>query len=205
MQPTPTPDSSVNHDDDIGFFPNFMRPMVNRVARVKATVHTKLLVGFFTIALLLLGMGIVSIAVLNRVDNQVQTLTTLHEQTDDARQMIYAVTAQSHFRAMAIVTEDPGWNDKIGVAKANFEADMNEIRSYDLPRSGAVMDELGATNARFALASTAVTDLYAGRDLDAALDLHIESEHEISHELEDTLNLFIADSVDSVVDETEAF
>ena len=100
MQPTPTRDArEVAEEADLGPFPNFLRPLVDRVARVKATVHVKLLVGFLTIAMLLLGLGVLSILVLNRVNNQVETLTTLNAQADNARQMIYGVTAQSHFRA----------------------------------------------------------------------------------------------------------
>jgi predicted PurR-regulated permease PerM len=74
---------------DIGPLPAFMRPLVDRVARVRATVHTKLLAGFLLIALLLLSMGVLSVAVLARINGQVETLTTLNEQTNRAQQMIY--------------------------------------------------------------------------------------------------------------------
>ncbi|MEE9472532.1 MAG: adenylate/guanylate cyclase domain-containing protein [Acidimicrobiia bacterium] len=206
MQPTPTLDTrAVAEESDLGPFPNFLRPLVDRVARVKATVHIKLLVGFLTIAVLLLGLGVLSILVLNRVNSQVETLTTLNAQADNARQMIYGVTAQSHFRAMALVTESPTWNDKILVAKDKFVADLNEIRSDGFEANDTAMGELSTINSRFELASNDVTALYNTGDLDAALRLHIDSEHAISHDLEDTLNVFIADSADRVADQTNAF
>jgi hypothetical protein len=192
MQATPTLDAQeVAEEADLGPFPNFLRPLVDRVARVKATVHIKLLVGFLTIAMLLLGLGVLSILVLNRVNNQVETLTTLHAQTDNARQMIYGVTAQSHFRAMALVTESPTWNDKILVAKDKFATDLSEIRSDGFEASDTTMGKLSTLNSRFELASSEVTAVYDTGDLDAALGLHIDSEHAISHDLEDTLNVFI--------------
>jgi len=190
---------------DLGPFPGFLRPLVDRVARVQATVHTKLLVGFFLIAMLLLGLGVLSILVLNRVNSQVETLTILNSQTDNARQMIYGVTAQSHFRAMALVTEDPSWNDKIAVAKDDFVVDLAEIRGYGLEEATGAAAALQEADSRFALASNDVTNLYNAGNLNAALDLHISSEHEISHELEDTLNVLIAESAARVVEETEAF
>ena len=206
MEPTNQSHARTSDEElDLGPLPNFLRPLVDRVARVRATVHVKLLVRFFTIALLLLGLGVLSISVLNRVNDQVQTLTELHAQTDTARQMIYGVTAQSHFRAMALVTEEPSWNDKISVAKGNFVADLGNIDRDGFEGNDAVLDALGATNSRFELASSAVDDLYDGGDLIAALGLHIDTEHEISHELEDTLKVFIADSADRVVQETDAF
>jgi class 3 adenylate cyclase len=197
--------TAAAHETDFGLFPSFLRPLVDRVARVKATVHTKLLIGFFTIALLLLGLGVLSILVLSRVNSQVHTLTELHAQADSARQMIYGVTAQSHFRAMALVTEDPRWNGKISVAKGDFVEDLGDIRSYGFEENATVLDELSATDARFGQASNAVEALYTEGDLTAALNLHIRSEHEISHELEDALNIFIAESADRVDQETASF
>ena len=162
MQTTPTLDArGAAEEGDLGPFPNFLRPLVDRVARVKATVHIKLLVGFLTIAVLLLGLGVLSILVLNRVNNQVETLTTLNAQADNARQMIYGVTAQSHFRAMALVTESPTWNDKILVAKDKFVADLSEIRSDGFEATDAAMGELSSTNSRFDLASNDVTALFS--------------------------------------------
>ena len=65
---------------ELGPLPGFLRPFVDWVARVNATVHTKLLAGFLVIALLLLAMGVMSVAVLNRVNHQVDTLTALNAQ-----------------------------------------------------------------------------------------------------------------------------
>ena len=39
------------------------RPVVDAVARIRLSVHQKLLTGFLTIALLLVGMGVLSLVV----------------------------------------------------------------------------------------------------------------------------------------------
>ena len=105
--------------------PRFLGPFVDAVARVKATVHHKLLAGFLVIALLLLSMGVVCVVVLERIDSQVVRLTLLSNQVNQAREMIYEVTAQSHYRAMALLTDptDPYWTDKIYAAKAEFDTE----------------------------------------------------------------------------------
>ncbi len=54
-------------------------PLVNAVARVRASVHTKLLMGFLVGALLLLGMAVLSLVVINRMDQRVDALTRLQE------------------------------------------------------------------------------------------------------------------------------
>ena len=43
---------------DLGPLPSFLRPFVDWVASIHATVHMKLLTGFLVIAVLLLSMGL---------------------------------------------------------------------------------------------------------------------------------------------------
>ncbi|MBA3691353.1 MAG: HAMP domain-containing protein [Actinobacteria bacterium] len=190
---------------ELGPLPGFLRPFVDRVARVNATVHAKLLAGFLVIAVLLMAMGLLSVAVLNRVNDQVDSLTALNEQTGLARQMIYTVTAQMHYRAMSLLmTEDAMWNDEISSANGDFERYLAEIRAYPEPNRTGFFQRLDDTNATFAASSAEVTALTVAGKVDEALAVH-EQEHEISHQLEDSLNVLIADSERRVVAETAAF
>jgi hypothetical protein len=54
----PEPDAPALPEKELGPLPRVLRPLVDGVARMPATVHTKLLGGFLTIALLLLLMGL---------------------------------------------------------------------------------------------------------------------------------------------------
>lgn len=180
-------------------------PFVDWVARRKASVHVKLLTGFMLIAVLLVGLGLFSIAVLNRVDKQVETLTALHDQTDLAQEMIYGVTAQSHFRAMALITEVDSWDAKIWVAKVGFVERLATVRTSSIPPQPALFDAIDAENSRFEGESLKVSERYYANDLERALDLHIQVEHETSHELEDQLNGFIASSHETADDVAVAF
>jgi signal transduction histidine kinase/HAMP domain-containing protein len=56
------------------------------VARVPATVHTKLLVGFLVIAVLLIALGAVGLQVLSRVNRQAEDLVRRHERIAAYRQ-----------------------------------------------------------------------------------------------------------------------
>ena len=79
------------------------------------------------------------------------------------------------------------------------------IRSYSVPARNEFFDGITAVDARFDQSSQDVTDLYNQGDLEAALRLHIDEEHDVSHELEDSLNELIAESAEAVVDETASF
>jgi class 3 adenylate cyclase/HAMP domain-containing protein len=202
--PMVTPDV---YRDDLGPLPGFFRPLVDGVARIRATVHTKLLVGFLLIAALLMALGGLSMFVLARINHQIDTLTTLNRQTDDARQMIYDVTAQSHYRAMQLVTGDPEgeYVGKLEASKRDFASLLSTVRSYALSEPPGFFQGLEATNEEFNASSAQVTALFNEGHVDQALNLHIDSEHKLSHMLEDPLNAFIDKSQQAVAAETDAF
>ena len=191
---------------DLGPLPGLLRPFVDRVARVRATVHTKLLAGFLLIALLLLSMGVMSVAVLSRINDQVETLTALNEQTNRARDMIYKVTAQSHYRAMALLeSEDPTWTGKIYRAKSEFATDLADIRAHSIPPQPSLFEGLETTSDEYDTWSDEVTKLFYAHRLGDALDMHISKEHTKSHELETPLNTLISASQLLSVAETDTF
>ncbi len=195
----------MSEGSEIGPLPWFVRPLVDRVARINATVHTKLLAGFLVIAVLLLAMGIVSIVVLNRINQQVARLTLLSDQVAQAQTMIYEVTAQSHYRAMALLTHDPSWTEKIYLAKNDFDANLGKIRTYAIPSQPEFFDGLAHDNEVFRAWSDRVTQLYDDHRVRTALLLHIEQEHTQSHVLEDKLKVLIADSQTLFAAETSSF
>ena len=182
-----------------------LRPFVDWDERRQVSVHVKLLSGFLLIAVLLLSLGIFSIGVLNSVDRRVETLTALHDQADLSRDMIYAVTAQSHFRAMALITEIDSWDEKIYVAKDGFTANLATLREISIPSRPEFFDQLEAVNSRFEAESLVVSDMYYAGDLEGALDVHIQVEHETSHDLENLLNGVIAESDQAALIEQNSF
>jgi hypothetical protein len=97
MSTTADRELSTPDPEDLGPLPRFLGPFIDAVARVRTTVHRKLLAGFLLIALLLLSMGVVCVIVLEQIDGQVVRLTALSDQVSQAREMIYEVTAQSHY------------------------------------------------------------------------------------------------------------
>jgi class 3 adenylate cyclase/CHASE3 domain sensor protein len=193
------PDALTLPEPDPDRLPPLIRPAVDFIARIRATVHTKLLAAFLVIAVMLVAMGVVSILVIGRMNDQANQLIELQQLNDLSRQGIYGVTAQSHFRAMALITQVDSWNDKIEAAKTEFAKDLDAIEAIGGPGVQASVDRMRTIDERFAEAGAEVLALYGAGDLDRALDLHISAEHEISHELEDELNVLI----DSFVQRTD--
>ena len=200
--------------------PGPFQPLVNFVARINAGVFVKLLSGFLVGALLLLGMGILSLVVIARMSQRVNELNLLQEEVDRARQMIYAVTAQSHFRAMALVCEfvptppsvssddctpDPPWNDRIARSKIAFLNDLDQVDKMSPAVKDTFISDVREANNRLAGSSDDVLALYQAGDIEDALDLHIAEEHEVSHQLEQAMTRLIEEAQQDTSDATAAF
>jgi class 3 adenylate cyclase/CHASE3 domain sensor protein len=186
-----SPEVMTLPEPDPDRLPPLIRPAVDFIARIRATVHTKLLAAFLLIAVLLLLMGVMSIAVIRQMNHRAKDLVELHRLSDLARQEIYDVTAQSHFRAMALITKDASYNDKIAAAKEAFTQNLASIEAIGGPGVQASVDRLRAIDRRYAAKSAQVLALYQAGEFRQAEDLHIEAEHPISHELEDQLTSLI--------------
>jgi signal transduction histidine kinase len=172
-----------------------LHPLVNFVARIRASVHTKLLGGFLIGALLLLGMAVLSLVVINRMGQQVEELARLQDNMDRACRMEYLITAQSHFRAMALLTKLDFYNDDIALAKTEFLEHLDQVESTGQLKDAEFFQQVREANNRFAASSARVLDLYQAGRIDEALALHIEQEHEVSHEIEDAIRELQADAI----------
>ena len=138
-------------------------------------------------------MGVTSILVIRQMNERAHDQIMLRDQSDLARQAIYLVTSQSHYRAMALTTFDDTWNDKIAIAKATFTVDLDAIAKIGGAGVLESVERMRAIDERYATAGAEVLSLYQSGEYDRALDLHLSAEHEISHEIEDELNRLIAD------------
>jgi class 3 adenylate cyclase/CHASE3 domain sensor protein len=172
-----------------------LQPLVDVVAGIRASVHLKLLSGFLAGALLLLGMGVLSLVVLDRMSQRVEDLARLQEKLDRSRQMEYLVTAQSHYRAMALLTRDDSNNDKIAQAKRAFLEHLNAVERLSPPEQGDFFVRVREANDRFTASSNRVLGLYTAGNLDEAMRLHLLEEHPISHELEAAMLRLNTDAV----------
>jgi len=168
------------------------QPLVNLVAATPASVHTKLLAGFLATAVLLVAMAGFSVVIIERINQRSQEISRLQEKIDDTRQMLYAVTAQSHYRAMAFLTKDNTFNDKVTAQKAEFSRLLAAVETLSGGRNADIFRSVHDSNARYDAASAQVLALYKAGDLAGAINLHLKDEHRISHELETEMAQLLA-------------
>ncbi len=165
--------------------------MVDAVARIHLSTSRKLLLGFLTGALLLVGMAILSLVVMNRMNSRLEEFDRAEVKSSRAQEMLYAVTAQSHYRAMALLdrARAPMWNGRVDEAKATFTVLLEEMEQ-DEPDESEFVQGLIAHNERHEESGRKVLALIEAGDIPGASRLHL-TEHRISHDLEGPLNALI--------------
>jgi PAS domain S-box-containing protein len=182
-----------------------LRPLVELAAKTRARIHAKLLAGFLTGAMLLLSLGVLDLLVIDRMSRRVAELTRLQEKVDRSRQMELLITAQSHYRAMAILTRDESNNDKIARAKQSFTAHLDAVERLSGPQKADFFRKVRDADARYAASSAHTLHLYASGDLAGATTVHLGQEHPISHELEAAMSDLQREAVREMTEARRAF
>ncbi len=174
----------------------WLQPAVDLIARIPTGIHRKLLLGFLGGAGMLLAMGLLSLLVIGRMDERIDDLNRHEVKVSRAQEMLYAVTAQSHYRAMALLlygtdrSEADRYDQKIEPAKQDFARLLGAMERDD-PDGAATYARLRSANSDYAVSSRLVEESYQQGEVDDAIRLHIAREHTQSHVLEDELNPLI--------------
>jgi len=161
-----------------------LNPIVNWVARLSVSLHTKLLVGFLLVSFLVFVVVGLNLWLLYRVEERALRAAGPAQQVARAGRMEYAVTAQSHFRAMHLLTGDPANDQKLMGARQDFSAHMGYLEGVMDGEGKALLAKLREANIPFQVHGQVVDRLAQAGDLAGALKVHLESEHPASHELE---------------------
>jgi signal transduction histidine kinase len=182
-----------------------LRPLIDRVAAIRASVHTKLLAGFLVGAVLLLAMAGLSVAVINHMADRVAEINLAQDRLDSVRAMQYLVTAESHYRAMALLTRDDTNVEKIAQAKVDFLSQLDTLDSISPPSQRGALARVREVNDRFTALSDQVQSLYmAGQDAEA-MQVHLLQEHPISHEIDAATTVLLGGAVEQMDTAQAAF
>ena len=76
--------------------------LVGWVARVPASVHTKLLAAFLVITALFIAMAAISLDTIARTAQQSRKMHEAHERVEWSQQIDHALARQMHFTALAL-------------------------------------------------------------------------------------------------------
>ena len=102
-------------------------PLVESVARVNVGLREKLLAGFLFGALLPVVMGVLNLVVISRMSGDVDGILESKEKVDRSRLMTFDANAQSHYRAMVLLTSNDESLPKIRQASQRFAQNLDTV------------------------------------------------------------------------------
>ena len=94
--------------------------LVRWVAGIKASVHAKLITGFFVVTLLVVAMGALSLQAITQTARQSVLLDEAHKRVEWSRQIQNELALQMNFTAMALLLKDEATVAKILRANNRF-------------------------------------------------------------------------------------
>jgi CHASE3 domain sensor protein len=119
--------------------------LVGWVARVRASVHTKLLFAFLIITLLFIAMAVASLLMLASTTEQSRLLDQAHERVSWAQQSQHALARQMHFTALALLSKDEAAIKRILRENNRFNEALAKLDTAAIPGQKGLIDQIRAS------------------------------------------------------------
>src|SRR3954453_14040184 len=127
----------------------WMNPLVVGLARLRASIRSKLFIAFMIFAVELLVLAVLSQALINNMSRRAEAFRLEQERYSLASEMKDLITSQMHSRAMAILTGNGSGNDTVASYKKTFANDLDELAVLAPARDQGSINQLREINARF--------------------------------------------------------
>src|SRR5216110_843332 len=151
--------------------------LVRAVARVRASVHVKLLAAFLLITLLFIAMGVVSLRTVMSTSRQTNLLDQAHERVGWSRQIEHALAMQMHFTAMALIAQDDDTVGRILRENNRFNDTLARLETAAPAEERALIQDIrGAQDDAMAVVADIANALRDGRIADAMTALRTREE-----------------------------
>jgi signal transduction histidine kinase len=117
---------------------------VRWVARVPASVHTKLLAAFLVISLLFIAMAGVSLRTIVRTAAQSLKMHEAHERVEWSQQIDHALARQMHFTALALLVRDEASVARILRENNRFNSTLARLEAVGTPEERELIQHIRA-------------------------------------------------------------
>jgi signal transduction histidine kinase len=147
--------------------------LVRRVARLRASVHAKLLGAFLLIALLLVAMTAMSLETITSVSRQSRLLDQARERVDASRQIEQAVGVQMNVIRNALVLRDEATLVGILHDDKRFADTLARLEQAASPVERETIEKIRAVEGRLLKTVEDIRSLMRADKNDEAMELHL--------------------------------
>ncbi len=158
-------------------------PLVRRVARLRASVHSKLLGAFLLIALLLIAMGAMGIQSIASVARQSRLLDQARERVDASRQIEQALALQMNFTRNALLLRDDATIESMFRENNRFRDTFDRLEAAAPPDQRETIQRLRNTQDKVMATVARIAALIREDKADEAMDLHLSEGYPLYREI----------------------
>ena len=158
-------------------------PMVGWVARLRASVHTKLLVAFLVVATLLIAMGVMSLQSIATVARHSRLLDQARERVDAARQIEHALGLQMDSTKSALLVRDDATIESILRERHRFDDTLSRLERLGPPGQRETIQRIRTTQDRVMATVARIAGLIREGKADEALALHLDEGYPMYREI----------------------
>ncbi len=115
------------------------------MARIRASIHVKLLVAFLIITVLFIGMAVVSLLIFANTTEQSRLLDQAHQRVSWSQQGQYALARQMHFTALALLSKDEAAISRILRENNRFNETLAKLDTAAIPGQKGLIDQIRAS------------------------------------------------------------
>src|ERR1700730_12020731 len=158
-------------------------PLVRWVARLRASVHSKLLGAFLLIAMLLIAMGVISLQSIATVARHSRLLDQARERVHAARQIEHAVGLQMTSTRNALVLGDAAAIESILREKDRFGDTLRGLEQSGPPGQRETIQRIRATQDQAMATVARIAALIREGKADEAMALHLDEGYPLYREI----------------------
>jgi signal transduction histidine kinase len=158
-------------------------PLVRRVARLRASVHAKLLGAFLLIALLLIALGAMSLEAIASVARHSRLLDQARERVDASRQIEHALGLQMNFTRNALLLRDDATIESMFRENNRFRDTFDRLEAAAPPAQRETIQQLRSTQDKVMATVVRIAELIRDDKADEAMALHLNDGYPLYREI----------------------
>jgi HAMP domain-containing protein len=158
--------------------------LVERVARVRASVHQKLLAAFLLVTVLFIAMGALSLRSIAQISRQNMLMREAHERVDWSLQSERSFALQMNFTAMALLRRDEASIESILRENNRFGERLSRLEQAAPPEERGVIQRIRGAQDRAMDTVADIANLVRDGRLDAARVLQLGTQYPLYEEIQ---------------------
>jgi len=165
--------------------------VVRAVARMRSSVHFKLLVAFLLVALLVAAMGAISLEIMSRMSRQSEAMHHAHQRVTSARQAQHALAMQMSFTAMALILRDERTIASILKENNRLNTMLAQIEDAAPAEEREVIQRIRSAQGDVMATVADVANLVRDGKVEQAMQLQLKSGYPLFQQVEGLVELVV--------------